>query len=189
MDALIPLIAAVLGGLVGYWLSGRRAQTEWRYQKRAEVLADVYALLSRVQTTAGLATLADVPLEVRRQRVRQNREAASELTLYMHAHALWLDARMLPTIQAFVEGLSSALIHYEAAIHKGTPDSSLAVGAAEHVQRIVPEAERVLEEEFCAIVYPPPWWEYPLRSLEWFEARNRSSARTAAGPSDRAERP
>jgi hypothetical protein len=187
MDAVVPLLAAVLGGLIVYWLSGKQAQKEWRYQKRAEVLAEVYRLLSRVQTTAGLATRPDAPLNTRKQRIAENRQAMGELTFYLHAHTLWLDARSLPTIKAFVEGLSSALKHYEAEIDKGTPDSPLAVRAAEHVQRIVPEAEQVLETEFRAIVYPSPWWEYALRGLERYVERNRTTIGSSKTPSDHEE--
>jgi hypothetical protein len=183
VNAVVPLLAAVLGGLVVYWLSGRRAQKEWRYKKRAEVLSDVYRLLSQLQTTAGLATRPGLTLEVRKARIFENRRALEELTFYLHAHKLWVDARTLPIINEFVVGLSSALKHYEAEINKGTPDSPLAARAAEHVQRIVPEAEQVLEAEFRAIVYPPPWWVYPLRGLEWFEARNRRAAEPPAGSS------
>lgn len=188
MDAVVPLIAAVLGGLIVYWLSGKQAQKEWRYQKRAEVLAEVYRLLSRVQTTAGLATRPGAPLDTRKHRIVENRQALGELTYYLHAHTLWLDARSLPTIKGFLEGLSSALKHYEVEINKGTPDSPLAARAAEHVQRIIPEAEQVLEAEFRAIVYPPPWWEYPLRRLERYVERNRRLTGSSKAPADLEDR-
>ena len=80
-------------------------QSQWRYEKRAEVLAEVYRHLSKVQTTAGLATRPGASLETRQQRILQNRKALEELTYYLHAHTLWLDSRTLPTIKDFVEGL------------------------------------------------------------------------------------
>lgn len=170
---LMGLMGAVGGVLIGYLLSGSRAQREWRAQKRAEVLGEMYARLSRVQTSATLATLPGVPLQVRKQRVVQNKKAMEDLSLYLHAHALWVDARTLPTIKAFVDGLSSALRHYEVEINSGTPGSSLALRAAGHVQRLVPEAEQILEQEFRAIVYPKTWREHLASGLEWLETRNR----------------
>jgi hypothetical protein len=103
MDAVVPLLAAVLGGLVVYGLSGRRALKEWRYEKRAEVLAELYRLLSSVQNTARMATIPDVSLEVRKQRIMANRKAIEELLIYYHAHTLWIGAELLPTVEALRE--------------------------------------------------------------------------------------
>lgn len=83
---------AVLGGLVVYFLSGRRAQKEWRAEKRAEVVSEIYRLLSNVENTAGLATRPGAPLEVRRQRILENQKALKELLFYFGGHALWIDA-------------------------------------------------------------------------------------------------
>ena len=182
-----PLIAAVVGAVVGgffvYLLSGRRARYEWLHEKRAEVIAELARLLSKVQSTARLATNPDAPLEVRKRRIGENRQALTELTYYFHGHTLWIDPSVVTTIYAFLEGLSQALKHYEIELNKGIIDSNLSVRAAEHVNRIVPEAERVLEDEFRALVYPPPWWDYPLRVLQRFAARNRKPNQDAADPS------
>jgi hypothetical protein len=180
------VIAAVAGSLVGslatgfvvYKLSGRRARKEWLHQKRVEVLAELYRLLSMVQATARMATIPGVPLGVRRRRIEQNKRALHKLSFYVHGHALWMDTDSLKsvpaTIKKFVEGLSSALKPYEAELHKGTPDSALALAAAAHVQKIVPDAEKVLEEQFREIVRSKRWREYLADGLEWFQTRGRN---------------
>lgn len=176
-DLAAPLVAAVVGGLVVYLLGPRRARYEWRYQKRAEVTAELARLLSDVQGTARLATLPGLSGEVRKARIAKNRKALEELSFYSSGHTLWLDLSVARTVYAFVSGLSQALGAYESEVNKDTPYSPLATRAVEHVNRIVPEAESVLEREFRAILDPPPWWDYPLRALEWLEARNREGAR------------
>lgn len=144
MPVVVPLISAVVGGLVAYWLSGMRAQKEWRAKKRAEVLAELYRLLSPVEHTAEMATISGVPLEIRKQRIMANKKALEDMLVYFHAHALWIDAETLPDIPRFVEVLSSALGPYEAELNRGTPESPLAIAAAEHAQEAVSQAQEVL---------------------------------------------
>lgn len=167
MDGAVwgALITALVGGPIVYLLGTRKLRYERLYEKRAEVIAELARLLSGVQNTARLATIPGVPLEVRKQRIRENRKMLTELVNYFHGHTPWLEAPLVQTIYDFTSGLSQALKHYEAELNKGTPDSALAVRAAEHVQRILPEAEKVLEVEFRAILYPTPWHVWLLQSL------------------------
>lgn len=69
-------------------------------------------------------------------------------------------------------------------LNKGTPDSPLAIGAAEHVQRIVPRAQQMLGVQFHAIVYPKTWREHLADGLEWFDLPRRKSSGSDANPSD-----
>ncbi len=89
----------MLGGLVVYFLSGRRAQKEWRAEKRAEVVSELYRLLSDVENTAELATRPDADSETRKQRIAENQTALKEFLFYYSGPALWIDADWLPNLQ------------------------------------------------------------------------------------------
>ena len=43
--------------------------------------------------------------------------------------------------------------------------------ASIRLYRELPVLRRTLEREFRAILYPPPWYDAPLRMLDWLQGR------------------
>jgi hypothetical protein len=56
---------------------------------------------------------------------------------------------------------------------RGYPRDKEGRDASMKLMRDPPVLRRELEDEFRAILYPPPWYDAPLRILERIPARNR----------------
>jgi hypothetical protein len=131
------------------------------------VIAELTRLLGRVQRTALTATNPEVPLteEVRLRRIEESKAAVTEFIDYFIGHTLWLDEDLALRIDAHVTALANVLTQYEADLAKGQPSTEVGVAAAASVGAMVPDAKQELDARFREILYPPPWWDGPLRLL------------------------
>ena len=175
MDAITAaLITLVVSGPVAYFFGLQRSRQERLDEERARVIAELSRLLWRFQMTALLGTNPNQPPEVRAGRIAENQQAMAELSHYYFARALWLDAETEQIITSFLVDMTNALNTWEGDHNEqGYPSSDVGIAAAQHIFHAVPVVREKLEIRFRAILYPPPWYDMPLRFLEHIQARNR----------------
>jgi hypothetical protein len=166
------VVVAVLGG---YLLGGRRTQFERLYEQRAEVIAELTRRLGRVQWTALTAANPGQPLgKVRLQRIEENKVAITQFIDFFIGHTLWLDEDRALQIDGHVVELANILTEYEGDLAYGQPSSEVGVVAAARIEAMVPDAKQALDARFREIMYPPQWWDGPLRILAGLQRRDRS---------------
>jgi len=173
-----PLIAAVVGGLVVYVLGTRQRRLEGLYERRAVVIARLSELLFLMQR--GLASWANPFQSAGVDRDEQRKtasDALQELSTYYYSNSVWLEPRTCEKIESVMDTAWSAAWEYSDNLNeRGYAHGREGRDASRKLYRDLPVLRRDLEAEFRAILYPTPWWDYPLRALEKIHARNRKSA-------------
>jgi hypothetical protein len=178
-EIVVALITVVVGGLGGYLLGYRRVRYERLYERRAEVIARLSELLFHMQR--GFSTWAS-PFQSAEVDREEQRKAASDafqdLVTYYHSNSVWLDLQTCEKIESVMETAWAAAWEYVDELNeRGYTHSQAGRDASKKLYRDLPVLRRELEHEFRAILYPPPWYDAPLRLLEWLqnEIRNRRS--------------
>ncbi len=165
------MIAAVVGLPIAYFLGYRQTRFERLYEQRALVIAELSRLLWRFQMTALLGTNPDQPPQVRAERIAENQQAMTDLNYYYFANALWLDAETNQRIESFLMDMTNALRRHQGDLdEQGYPGSHVSIEEARRIFYMVPTVREELAARFRAILYPPPWYDAPLRFLEWLQA-------------------
>jgi hypothetical protein len=219
MDAVVgALIAAVVGGPIGYILGTRQARFERLYEQRALVIARLSELLFVLESdlvdrsspyklgkTDRFVMDSDLtdwsspfhidPLDRDEQR-KKTAATWQELAVYYRSNAVWLDRATCDTIDSFLKTTLSLTQDYENSLesfensldergHPPSPRSEAEVrDAALRLINAIPPLRRDLEEDFRSILYPPPWYEAPLRFLERIQARNRQTSESVPDPAN-----
>jgi hypothetical protein len=156
-------------------LGSSQTQFERLYEQRAEVIAELTRRLGRVQRTALTAANPGQPLgKVRLQRIEENKVAITQFIDFIIGHTLWLDEDLALDIDGHVVELANILTEYEGDLAYGRPNSEVGVVAPARIEAMVPDAKQALDAWFREILYPPPWWDGPLRFLAWLQRRDRS---------------
>jgi hypothetical protein len=186
MDAVVAalitgLITLLVSGPLAYYFGLQRSRHERLDEQRALVIAELSRLLWRFQMTALLGTNPNQPPQVRAQRIAENQQAMTELSHYVFAHALWLDAETNEIIESFLLDMTNTLNLYEANLDEQGYPSDVGIAAARHIFEAVPAVREKPKAKFRAILYPPPWYDAPLRFLERTQARNRKPDADASG--------
>ena len=176
-----PLVAAVVGGLVVYVLGTRQRRLEGLYERRAVVIARLSELLYLMQR--GFSTWAN-PFQYGGVDRDEQRKAASdafhELVTYYHSNSVWLDPQTCEKIESVMETAWAAAWDYVDNMNeRGYAHGKEGRDASRKLYRDLPVLRRDLEDDFRAILYPAPWWDYPLRVLEGLQTRNRKPAEDA----------
>jgi hypothetical protein len=175
MDALVPLVVAVVGGIGGYVLGNRRLKYEHLHERRAGVIARLCELLATVQH--GVLGFTDPFQSGGADREAQAREAQRsfiELVDYYRANEVWLDPDTCKKIESFLTNVHLPLGEYfDDLDERGYPKTSEGRSAATRIIQETQPLRRELIDEFRAILYPSPWYDAPLRLLARLPRRNR----------------
>jgi hypothetical protein len=183
MDAIVAaLITAVVGGPIFYALGTRQRRLEGLYERRAQVIARLSELLFVMQR--GLGTWANPVQSVGVDRDAQRTSASDalqELVHYYHSNAVWLDPQTCEKIESVMDAAWTAAWDYADELNeRGYTHNETGRNASRKLYSELPVLRRDLEDQFRAILYPPPWYDAPLRVLERIHARNRRNS--APGP-------
>jgi hypothetical protein len=175
MDAVLPLITAVVGILGGYIVGNRRLKFEHLHERRAEVLAKLSELLAALQRGAVTFTNFYQRGDVDRLgQLQETQRAFNELVHYYRSNEVWLAPDTCLKIEEFLDNVHLPLEDYlDDLDERGFPQTQEGRSAGLHVMRETQPLRRELIEEFRAILYPPPWYDAPLRLLAHIQARTR----------------
>jgi hypothetical protein len=84
----------------------------------------------------------------------------------------WLGPHTCEKIETFLPKVSVPLQNYaDDFSERGYPRTSEGRALGIRILQEIQPLRRELISEFRAILYPPPWYEAPLRWLEWLETR------------------
>jgi hypothetical protein len=182
MDAVVPLLAAVLGAAVGtfggYILGNRRLKYEKLYERRAEVIADLseklYALHIGISSFVSFASFGDLDDEERGEQHIAAYEAYIEFSRYFSQNEVWLAPDACDRVEQFLSEVKQPLDDYtEGLDERGVPLESETMFLGLEIARQTVLLRGELVTAFREILFPPPWYDAPLRLLEWLQARDR----------------
>lgn len=173
--AFIGVVGAVLGVAGGYVLGHRRLRYERLYEKRAGVIAQLSEHLFLVQRGFGSWAKPFQTMGVNRDEQRKAAsDAFDELVVYYHSNSVWLPRRICEKIESVMETTYDAAWDYVDNLDdRGYPRDKEGRDASKKLWRDLPVLRQELEEEFRTILYPPPWYDLPLRLLERVPSRKR----------------
>jgi hypothetical protein len=175
MDALVPLVIAVVGGIGGYVLGNRRLKYEHLHERRAGVIARLCELLVAFQHgVVGFTHPFQSGSADRANQAQEAQRSFSELVDYYRANEVWLDPDTCEKIESFITNVQLPLDEYfDDLDERGYPTSPEGRSAANRITQETQPLRRELIEEFRAILYPPPWYAAPRRLLAWLQNRPR----------------
>jgi hypothetical protein len=166
-------------------VGNRRLKYEKLHEHRAKVIAELseklYAVQRGVVGFANFATFSDVgveetyvTVEERDEQYKAANEALAEFAVYFHGNEVWLAPDACEKIEVFLSKVWQPLEDYtERLDERGVPpDAETVVFGQQIVLETIPLRVELIAE-FREILYPPPWYEAPLRWLEWLEAWGR----------------
>jgi hypothetical protein len=187
MDAIVAaVVTAVLGGFGGYLWGNRRLRHERLYDRRADVLSRLGELLYEVQRGFVTFTKPFQSSEVdRKEQMEEANRAFFELIHHFYSNEMWLDPETCLKVEKFTEFAYLKVGEYVDDLdERGYPQTPEGRALGREIMREIQPLRRELIAEFRAIVYPPPWYEPPLRILERLERRdaNESSAAASSDP-------
>jgi hypothetical protein len=151
-----------------YLVGNRRLRHERLYERRAQVIAKLSELLYLMQrglvSWASPFQLQDVDRDEQRKAAN---EAFFELVIYYNSNAVWLDPQTCENIDSVTEtAWTTAWDYMDNLNERGHPQNKEGRDASIRLYRELPVLRRTLEREFRAILYPPPWYDAPLRMLD-----------------------
>jgi len=189
MDAVVTVLVAVVGVLGGYIFGNWRLKYEHLHERRAEAIAALSRLLAAVQdSVVGFAHYLQPHDVDRRAQAKQAQLAVSELVGCFRSNEVWLEPDTCRKIEAFVDKVYLPLGDYMDTLdERGYPIGEQGKRGRDLGLLILRETQplrRELIDEFRAILYPPRWYEAPLRLLERVERRGAGASRSDA-PTER----
>jgi len=175
MDAVITaIVTAVLTGSGGYFWGIRRRKHERLDDRRASVLSRLGRLMYEVQRTfLDMAHSSDTEAD---GKVEEASRAFFELVHTFYRNEMWLESETCLKIEDFTNFAYRNLGEYQD--QRAQRQYDLASERIELSRRITRELQplrREVIDEFRAIVYPPPWYEAPLRLLESAQMQTREA--------------
>jgi len=185
MDAVVTVLVAVVGVLGGYIVGNWRLKYEHLHERRAEAIAELSKLLAAVQDSVVQFTHFLQPHDVdRRAQATKAQRAISELVGCFRSNEVWLEPDTCRKIEAFVDKVYLPLGDYiDTLDERGYPMGEHGEHGRDLGRRILRETQplrRELIDEFRAILYPPRWYEAPLRVLERLGRRGTSEGSSDA---------
>ncbi len=181
---LAPFLTAVIGTIGGYILGNRRLKYEHLLERRAEVIAKLCELLATVQRGVVNFTQPMQRVDVdRHEQAEEAKRAFSELVLCYQSNEVWLEPDTCKKIESFMSNIYLSLGEYFDDLNeRGYPQTAEGRKLGRRIWGETQPLRRELIDEFRTILYPPPWWDTPLRIFERLHTRNRKS--TSESPGD-----
>jgi hypothetical protein len=185
MDAIVTVLVAGVGVLGGYIVGNWRLKYENLHERRAEVIAELSKLLAAVQRGVVDLTNPLQPRDVdRREQAEKAQRAFFELVECYRSNEVWLEPNTCQKVEAFMDKVYLPLGDYMDTLDERGyplgPQGEQGRTLGRQIMREIQPLRRELINEFRAILYPPRWYEAPLRVLE----RRESSDAAANAPSD-----
>jgi hypothetical protein len=159
---------------LAYILGNRRLKYEKLYERRAEVLAELTRRMFEVHhNLVGILTSPSRPHD-RYDKAAEAGRLCFALLDYYSSNEVWLTPETGKKVEEYLIKITQAVQSYastpdEGGFPEGEEGQALGRKAAEDTD----DLRRALLGEFREILYPPPWYEAPLRWLEWLETRVR----------------
>jgi len=180
MDAAVTVLVAVVGILGGYIAGNWRLKYEHLHERRAEAIAELSKLLAAVQDSVVQFTHYLQPHDVdRRAQAARTQRAVSELVECFRSNEVWFEPDTCRKIEAFVNKVYLPLGDYMDTLDdRGYPIGEQGKHGRDLGLRILRETQplrRELIDEFRAILYPPPWYDAPLRFFKRLRTRGGRS--------------
>lgn len=188
--ALITLIAT---GPIAY-LVGLQQNRRKRFEdRRDEVIAELSGRMFRVQDAyVHWFTLALGPVEKPQEEVTEDHakkghiavERQNDLILYFYSNEAWLDPETAARVEDFIAVVREITYardpNFRSLRFYLSPEGqALSRRAKDEISR----ARVVANSRFKAVLYPP-WYNTPLKILEFIETRLRRTNRPVAGNAD-----
>ena len=184
MDAVVAaLLTAVVGALGGYIVGNWRLKYEQLHERRGEVIAKLCELLATVQRGVVDFTSAYQRGDVDRyEQAAEAKRAFFELVDYYRANEVWLEPDTCKKDETFIDNVHLSLGNYIDDLNeRGYPQTPEGRAKALRIQQETQPLRRELIDEFRAILYPPRWYDAPLRFLEHLQARTRRPGEDVEG--------
>ena len=177
MDAVVTVLVAVVSVIGGYIVGNWRLKYEHLHERRAEGIAELSKRLAAVQDSVVKFTHFLQPQDVdRRAQAARAQQAVSELVECFRSNEVWLEPDTCRKIEEFVDKVYLPLGRYIDTLNeRGYPIGEQGEQGRNLGMQITRETQplrRELINEFRAILYPPRWYEAPLRVLEGLQTRN-----------------
>jgi len=172
MDTIAAaMITTVVGVIGGYLVGNRRVKYEQLHERQAEVIAKLCELLAAVHRDVAALTSPLQPGGVdRREQAEAVDRVFGELVDYYRSNEVWLAPHTCEKIETFLPEVSVPLQNYvDDFSERGYPRTSEGRALGIHILQEIQPLRRELISEFRAILYPPPWYDAPLRVLEWLQ--------------------
>jgi hypothetical protein len=107
-----------------------------------------------------------------------------ELVDYYRANEVWLEPKTCKKIETFMDSVYEPFLNYfDDLDERGYPQTKEGAQLGLRIVRETQPLRRELISEFRRILYPRPWYGYPLSFLEWLQARNRKDTSGGIGHS------
>jgi hypothetical protein len=162
MDVVAPILAVVVGVLGGYIVGNRQLKYERLYQRRAEIIAELSRLLAAVQHGVVNFTSPFQRGDINRdEQAKEAQRAFFELVECYRANEVWLNPETCEQVEEVMNNVHQSLGDYVDDLdERGYPQSKEGRELGTCRFRETQLLRRKLLEEFRAILYPPPWWQF-----------------------------
>jgi hypothetical protein len=175
MDAIVAaVITALLTGGGGYLWGNRRLRHERLYDRRADVLSRLGELLYEVQRGFITFTSPFVSRDAdRKGQMDEANRAFFELIHHFYSNEMWLDPETCLKVEKFTDFAYLKIGEYVDGLdEQGYPKTNEVWTLGRQIMREIQPLRRELIAEFREIVYPPPWYDAPMRFLALLPSRN-----------------
>ena len=110
----------------------------------------------------------------RKKQMQEANRAFFELVHHFYSNEMWLDPETCLKVEKFTEFAYLKMGEYVDDLdERGYPTTTEGRALSREIMREIQPLRRELIAEFRAIVYPPPWYDAPLRFVEWLPPRNK----------------
>ena len=180
------LITLVVGGPIAFFFGLQQRRRERFEERRDEVIARLSGLMYQVQDhyfhwgNPGFFPPGESEENIVQRHVEKATAAVqsqNELILYFFSNEAWLDPELAARVEDFIRTIKSITDAHPPDLKdiafQLTPDGQRL--SRRMRQEIAPLREDIIRD-FKATLYPPPWYDVPLRLLERLRTSNRQSA-------------
>lgn len=186
MDTVVAaLLSAVLGALVVHILHNRQLRNERLFERRAEVIAKLSEKLYTMQYVFTAVANPNKQDGDPKQQIQDANRTFDDLRHYYFSNAIWLDSEDCEKVESFMEMAYATMGDYIYDLNeRGHPRTMAGRAASQRIQGELQPIRRDLEAEFRAILYPPLWYEPPLRFLRHLQNRSRQTSESIPNGTD-----
>ena len=179
---ITAVVTLVVGGPVAYFIGLQRSRRERLEEKRAEVIAELFRHFYLVQDAfyhwSNLSFEGATTREVIEERHAEQGKAAiqnlNDLKIYFYANEPWLPPSTAARVEEFIK-LAQSIVNSHPPDLKNIDFHWTDEGrrASDRMRFELPVFMGSLLREFRTFLYPPPWYDAPLRLLAWIQSRTR----------------
>jgi hypothetical protein len=180
---ITAIVTLVVGGPVAYVIGLAQSRRQRLEERRAEVIAElfrhVYVLQDAFFHWSYLNREGANSRQVVADRHAEQGKAAikslNDLKLYFYSNEPWLFPSTSARVKEFIE-LAESIVNSFPPDLKDIDFLQTEAGRRAAARMTVKLPGRLMDgliQEFRTVLYPPPWYDRPLRALKWLEKRAR----------------